>query len=103
MGDNKSIKDFHREFLNKRIELRPRIQQPRKDVCFSLLFTKFGFFKDLSGPAAALTADAAEHSKSASTASVHSKQSCATNATNVAAVKKKKQKQQKVIFNFIRN
>jgi len=34
LGDNKIIKDFHREFLNKRIELRPRVQQPRKDVCF---------------------------------------------------------------------
>lgn len=83
LGDNKNIKDFHREFLNKRIELRPRVQQPRKD--------------DLSGPAAALTADVAEHSKSASTASVHSKQSGTTTANNAASVKKKKQKQQKVL------
>nr|CAD2194751.1 unnamed protein product [Meloidogyne enterolobii] len=83
LGDNKIIKDFHREFLNKRIELRPRVQQPRKD--------------DLSGPAAALTADVAEHSKSVNTALTHSKQSVTMTANNASSVKKKKQKQQKVL------
>jgi len=59
-------------------------------------------FKDLSGPAAALTADVAEHSKSVNTALTHSKQSVTMTANNASSVKKKKQKQQKVyIFCYI--
>ena len=32
LGESKMVKDFYREFLNKRIELRPRMKASLKDV-----------------------------------------------------------------------
>uniref|UniRef100_A0A914HKV3 GYF domain-containing protein n=1 Tax=Globodera rostochiensis TaxID=31243 RepID=A0A914HKV3_GLORO len=93
LGENKEVKEFHRDFLQKRIELRPRAHpQAPKD--------------DLSRPAAAHGADSELH-KGAGWASGGGASGAMTNSsgvggaaaatTAVSNANKKKQKGQKVL------
>ncbi|KAI1727466.1 GYF domain-containing protein [Ditylenchus destructor] len=74
LGESKVVKDFHREFLQKRIELRPRVQHTAKD--------------DLSGPAAA----AGLANFSSSTGAHNSGSNHNGNSSSSAAATKKKKK-----------
>lgn len=90
----KEAKEFHREFLLKRIELRPRLNPIQKDVCLVFLNVLFEYkLQDLTGPAAAIALDIL----SASTTTGNSD----GNHTNSAISGKKKKKikaQQKIVI-----